>query len=273
MATARWQPEVRDRRYKKRRNLGLDRIVSEGDSWFDYPMYLNLIDRVDDLDRFAIKRFEVSGDTLGNMLTELPRVERTVIEENPKCILFSGGGNDLVDKHFIPTLFKDFDPALTARELINSDVWTAQLQILREGYEKVIATLAPHAPIIGHGYDHLIPSDSPVRYDGFRVTGPWVKPALDGHNIVDPDLQTEIGALIIDDFNDLISSVATDHPDDFIYVDLRGKLDPGDWQNEMHPTKDGFRKLRVPFVEAIDNELEDVIARRAAPPRAAEAGA
>ena len=63
----RYQPAEREARYAYARRKGLPVVVSEGDSWFDYPMYLNIIDRIDDTRRYAIKRLEFSGDTVANM--------------------------------------------------------------------------------------------------------------------------------------------------------------------------------------------------------------
>ena len=83
----RWQPEVRERRYNRRKDAGLPRLVSEGDSWFDYPPHANVIDYVDDTENFAVKRFESSGDTLHNMASRVEAVADAVRTEHPECVL------------------------------------------------------------------------------------------------------------------------------------------------------------------------------------------
>jgi hypothetical protein len=94
----RWQLSERNARFRKRRNAGFPVVVSEGDSWFDYPFYLNTIDLIDDQELFAHLRLEASGDTVRNMIGTDDAIAnlRTVVEdERPLFVLFSGGGNDL----------------------------------------------------------------------------------------------------------------------------------------------------------------------------------
>ena len=92
-----WDPVERDRRYASCKRAGLRRLISEGDSWFDYPPHPNIIDFLDGEGIWGIKRFEKSGDTLANIAGEgnLVRVAITAEKEKPDAILLSAGGNDL----------------------------------------------------------------------------------------------------------------------------------------------------------------------------------
>jgi len=65
-----WDPVERDRRYANCKRAGLQRLISEGDSWFDYPPHPNIIDFLDGEGFWAIKRFEKSGDTLDNVASD-----------------------------------------------------------------------------------------------------------------------------------------------------------------------------------------------------------
>ena len=92
-----WDPIERDRRYASCKRAGLARLISEGDSWFDYPPHPNIIDFLDGEGFWAIKRFEKSGDTLENIASDanLARIAGTARKEKPEAILLSAGGNDL----------------------------------------------------------------------------------------------------------------------------------------------------------------------------------
>ena len=84
------------------------RIVAEGDSWFDYPVELDILDHLKRDYRYEIFKVAEAGDALENMVygTEfasnfsrrMPPIETTLsaIEQyQPKVSLFSGGGNDI----------------------------------------------------------------------------------------------------------------------------------------------------------------------------------
>src|SRR5215203_1787158 len=109
------RPALRDARYRKARRAGRLPIVSEGDSWFDYPMYKNLIDHVDDTNRFAIYRLEYSGDTVTNMVGNgsswkgLNALKEIIESEQPRLFLFSGGGNDIVGSE-LENAIRKYDP-------------------------------------------------------------------------------------------------------------------------------------------------------------------
>ncbi|MBC7789819.1 MAG: hypothetical protein H7Z74_07720, partial [Anaerolineae bacterium] len=92
-----WDPVERDRRYASCKRAGLRRLISEGDSWFDYPPHPNVIDFLDGEGIWGIKRFEKSGDTLENVAVEanLARIAAIAQREKSEAILLSAGGNDL----------------------------------------------------------------------------------------------------------------------------------------------------------------------------------
>ncbi|HET9947882.1 MAG TPA: SGNH/GDSL hydrolase family protein [Longimicrobiales bacterium] len=229
----RWWSPIKESKYRRRRNR-LPRILTEGDSWFDYPLYRNVIDFIDDTDRWAIKRLERSGDKLTDILARFDEYAEIVGIEKPRAVMLSAGGNDLVADDWIDDLFTEEEP------YIDREVWDAKLAELEEGYERLIDAVPEDTPVIGHGYDHMIPSDKGVRVDGLNVTGPWVQKAMLAKGIDDPATQRALARIIIDDFNEMMRSLAERLPH-FHFVDLRGTLDPEkDWPNEMHPYEYGF---------------------------------
>ncbi len=269
---ARWQPAERDARYRRALNFGLPPAVTEGDSWFDYPMYENLVDRIDDRHRFAFKRFEKTGDTVHNMLgtpalgfAGVDSLRVVVEHERPQFILFSGGGNDVLAKGTTETLFDLFDPAAPgkpAADYFNAN-WTALMRRLQDAYERMIAVLGPIAPIFAHGYDFMIPSHKPVRFDGIAITGPWLITALEKNGIVDGTLQRDIGQELVLRFNAMLDALEADHIPLFAHIDLTGTLaGDTDWENEIHPTEKGFVKLAAAFLGELDRKLEPILANR-----------
>src|SRR5688500_1620122 len=276
MAGEPWDPIERDRRYASAKRDGLTRLLTEGDSWFDYPPHPNAVDWLESEGQWAIKRLEKSGDTVENMATStnLSVLSRIATKEKPVCILLSGGGNDLFvpiperpDLKWIFRLLLDFDPNKTATEHLDPVVWNIKLTELRLAYSRLIGALGSSAPIIIHGYDYLIPSGERVKYDGFRVSGPFILPSMVARNIVDPFFQHEIIRALIDGFNQVLAALERAFPTSVIYVDLRGTLDPNrDWMNELHPTEQGFRMVEQELARALRIRLPAVIQARAANP-------
>ena len=276
MAGEPWDPIERDRRYASANRDGLTRLLTYGDSWFDYPPHPTFIYWLEAEGLWAIKRLEKSGDTIENVASEnnLGMLGRIAKKEKPVCILLSGGGNDLFtsiperpDLKWIFRLFLDFDPNKTPAEHLNPIVWNIKLTELRLAYSRLIGALGSLAPIIIHGYDYLIASGERVKYDGFRVTGPWILPSMLARNIVDPLFQRLILIEMIDGFNQVLAALENAFPTSVIYVDLRETLDPNvDWMNELHPTEQGFRMVEQKLASALRNRLPAVIQARAAIP-------
>ena len=269
-----WDPVERDRRYASCKRAGLRRLISEGDSWFDYPPHPNVIDFLDGEGFWAIKRFEKSGDTLANVAGpgNLVRIAVTAEKEKTEAILISAGGNDLFTDipekpqlRWIWRALMPFDPSKTAAEHVNQLVWDEKKTELRRNFVQIISALSGCAPMLIHGYDYLTASGEKCLYDGFRAAGPWILPSMRDRGILDPDMQRAILRVLIDDVNRILSALQGSYPDSVIYVDLRGTLRPGiDWLNEIHPTEDGFHKVEERFRDALLTRLPDVQRRRPA---------
>ncbi|HEX6098462.1 MAG TPA: hypothetical protein VF432_19250 [Thermoanaerobaculia bacterium] len=261
MPQERWQPSVRESRYDRRRER-LPRLFSEGDSWFDYPPHPNIIDYIDDSERWAIKRFERSGEWLKEMIPSLPRVLAALEQERPLCLLLSGGGNDVADKNVAPTLFRQFQNGLGAPELLNRPVWNAKLAEIEANFLLYMDAVNEFVPLVVHGYDYLVPSPRGAKYDGFRVSGPWLQPAMRDCGITNEQLQREIGHLLIEEFNEMLAGLQRKYPLHFIYVNLRGMFTPNNWANEIHLNRSSFRRVANVFMDVIDNRLPDVLRAR-----------
>jgi hypothetical protein len=257
----RWQPAVREKRYQQRKNK-MPRLVSEGDSWFDYPPHPNIIDYIDDKERFAIKRFEQSGDTLHNMVEKIGAVVAAIESEKPLCLLLSAGGNDVVEQGFIRSLFRPYDPALTPRDHLQPDVWADKVAVLERNFVLLMHEVGAFVPILVHGYDYMPPSNRGAKYDGFRVSGPWVQPAMIEQNITDETFQRAITRVMIDDFNDILVRLQKQHPLHLVHIDFRGMFALNEWLNEIHLTKAAYRRAARKVIDTIDTVLPQVLQHR-----------
>lgn len=262
---ARWQPAEREARYLKARKAGRPVVVSEGDSWFDYPMYRNIIDRVDDTKRFALKRLEFSGDTVANMVGNgkpwagLASLKAVVEHERPRFVLFSGGGNDIVGDEFTGAV-KLYDPGQTPEWHIDTEIWRNLKQSVQGSYDALANGIGPLAPVFAHGYDYIIPANKPVRYDGVSVAGPWVWKEMNNKDIPD-EMMKGISKVMIDWFNGMLATLEGKHVGTgyFGHLDLRNTLTPQLWQNEIHPTAKGFEAIAGRFIERMDEKLTTVL--------------
>jgi hypothetical protein len=268
---ARFQASEREARYHRAREFGLPPVVTEGDSWFSYELYLNFIDRIDDTHRFALKRLESSGDTIAHMVGSSPSssgirsLRKVVQKERPILLFFSGGGNDIVGPEMRGAVLP-FHPQRKAANYLDTDGWRALIDSLRTSFAALVGEIGPLCPIFAHGYDYFVPSDRAVKiFPGVPGPGPWVFPEMTSIGIVDPALQRDIARAMIDDFNDnVLGALEEAQSGFFAHADLRDTLDPDtDWQNEIHPTRDGFRKVAARFLAIVDEKLADVRTARA----------
>ncbi len=258
----RYRQSERWARFRKRRDARFPVVVSEGDSWFSYEFFPNIIDLIEDSDTFAHLRLEMSGDTVENMVgTDRARSHllASIKDEKALFLLFSGGGNDI--QQAAEGLFRMDGQA---EDCIVEERADALFGGLREHYEGLIRHIGPHVPILAHGYDYFRPGPEGVRMLGVETgIGPWIHPEMESVGIEDPDLQTEIAALLVKRFNDDLDLLQRRYPDDFVYADLRETLDPSqDWENEIHPTREGFEKVAAKILEEIHSRVKPLVIKR-----------
>src|SRR5215831_17497354 len=93
------QQTVWDQTYELRKNH-YTRVVTEGDSWFCYPMWRSMMDFVSQSDLFALCRKGASGRRLKDIVDEKLYL-KAVNSEKPVVLLISGSGNDFVNQDFV----------------------------------------------------------------------------------------------------------------------------------------------------------------------------
>ncbi|WP_148051141.1 SGNH/GDSL hydrolase family protein [Pseudomonas fluorescens] len=251
------------------------KVVAQGDSWFDYLPGVDIIKWLKLTSGYKIKSFASGGDTLENMVygTEIKEGAWTrqpvefieVLDEikstKPAFFLFSAGGNDIAGDEFASFLnHASSSPATLLRTDYVKDTIG---RVFRGAYEEMIKKVkaaSPKTKIIFHGYGRAIPTGKGVVNIGnYRFIGPWIRPSLTRKNIMDPQVQRQIVADFIDQFNAMLKSVADSHPD-VHYLDLRDLIKDDDWINELHLNAPGYKRMAAVFEDKMDSLLSSRLA-------------
>jgi hypothetical protein len=164
-------------------------------------------------------------------------------------LLFSGGGNDIVDNP-MALWVRDWNPAIAPATHINQPRFDAALALVRAGYEDLISlrdTLSPGTHLIFHGYDFAIPDGR-----GFCHLGPWLKPCFDLHRFPTRDAAFAVLQAMLTQFAAMLTALAAAHPH-VTFINGQGTLTPkpSAWHNELHPDKAGFEKFAALFYQQL----------------------
>jgi lysophospholipase L1-like esterase len=215
-------------------------IVSEGDSWFQFPLLL--LDVVDVLaEPYAISSLDAAGDTLDLMLAQdeyLDEIERRAAS----ILLFSGGGNDVLGGGDLKTHLRPFDPKLKPDQHIRSS-YSVLLDHVIGLFDQIYRRVAREAPgvqIVTHGYDYAIPRG------GNALGKPMAELGID-----DAAFQKAIVAVLVDRFATAMTRLAARYPH-VHFLDNRGKVSNAEWFDELHPDNSGFAKVASSFAKKID---------------------
>ena len=247
-------------------------FLAEGDSWFSLsqiPSY-NLLFGL----RFPRSALIINcarpGDTMRNMVdwrrnTDFASLLGPQGIFRWSGILLSAGCNDLFNA--VEHLLMPFPPHASidldqVEQLIDADNFALFETYLRQNFADLVALRdAPGGhnngvPIFAHTYDYLTPRDAKANFFGFPAFGPWFYTFLVKNNIP-ASLWIALGAAMQDRLAGILSTL--DLPNVHI-IDTRGILTPaqlgsegvnGDWENEIHPTRAGYKKLAQKWNEQI----------------------
>ncbi len=238
-----WARSHRHRQYRRklRRVPNALRIVSEGDSWFQFPLLLHdIIDCIAEEPDIAVFSLGKAGDWLRNMMAEAEYVD-AIEREEADVFLFSAGGNDAVGGRRLSTLLHPFAPERLADDYFN-DAFRDYERELRTHYEQLFSTLTARFPqlhIFCHGYDYVRPGN-----------GRWLGGPMRDNGISDVALQRNIVRLLIDRTNEAIAERASQYAN-VHYLDLRGQVGDHRWFDELHPNDESFRDVANLFISAM----------------------
>lgn len=241
------------RRAKKRLPRGAPRLLAEGDSWFDYPPQNDIVDHL--AKNFVVHSKARRGDELKEMVERaewIPLLRKL----KPKCLLLSGGGNDILGSKVLKTLLRKRKDVSGKDELLKRAEFKKQLTKIENLYQRAITAtqaIRPGLPIIVHGYANVIPSDRrPKIFFVIPVTGKtWVLPVMEAKGITNPAEQRYVVKQLVGGFNEMLKALASKH-EAVRYVDCRPLITENDWADEIHPDSKGFKKIAGKFKAVID---------------------
>lgn len=253
MNTANWFARMhRDGRYRKKLDLGYDGpiIVSEGDSWFQYPVRLK--DTIDHLmDTYAIYSLGAAGDLLKRMADKQEYVS-ALRNTGADILLLSGGGNDLVAGGALASHLEEFDADLAPADYLLPSFQRLLDDALKH-YGRMfrqVHDLFPHVSILCHGYDYPVPNKDK-----------WLGKPMESRGIRDRGLQKDIAKCMMDQFNRRLRRLAKANPH-VTYIDCRGVVGDHRWYDGLHPTDAGYGDVAKKFAR----EIRKIANARSGPP-------
>lgn len=237
-----WARRRRQKKYHRKIKDGWDglRIVSEGDSWFQYPFILK--DVIDHLfDDYAIFSLGAAGDLVSDMLHQ-DEIADAVRSHKPDLLMISGGGNDLLGDGRMKQAVHPYKKGRLAKDYPNTN-FTQSLKDVIDVYRTIFSGLLaefPNLKIVCHGYDYALPDN-----------GKWLGRPMASLGIEDPKLQAKIVAVMIDRFNQALISLAQEFPGTVHRVNCVGSVSSKQWKDELHPNGDGYSRVADEFRSVI----------------------
>jgi len=247
-------------------------ILAEGDSWFTMGGMptSNLLFQMRFPRSTRIVNCAMPGDTIKHMsqISNNPGLLRGLSEQSGEhwdLILLSGGGNDLIDEAEAILI----DPEVRGSEKMDSPAAYCDAQRLetlikkiKKGYRRIVELRdEPGAPsngvsVVVHTYDYPTPNNSPARFAGIGLLGPWLFRAFTRDKIPEDDWVPLADYMFEQLAKGLLS--LNGELENFHVVDTRGTLvraepgirgESGDWLNEIHPNGEGYSKIARLIVE------------------------
>jgi len=246
-----------------------NKILCEGDSWFTIggnnlqnPWFSNILFTLRFPRDTLLLNLAYPGDTIKH-ISAMPRDYRFRFAiDNQKndpwdAIVLSAGGNDLIDKAHTLVLCKPDWPHATINNISEYCDSVAVSDFLN-GIESHFRRLArvrrnQDIPIIVHTYDYSTPRNSPARFFKIKLSGPWLYKTMIDAQIPQHDW-INLSDYLFDSLADRILSLSSgaNRIPNFHAIDTRNSLDraqlgatgnSGDWLNEIHPNKNGYKKI------------------------------
>lgn len=264
----------RQLRFKRRTFFGskLPIIVSEGDSWVQFPLLVReIVDQLED--DYLIWSVGSAGDTAQNMVYGRSEYMKALnkCKDDVRAFIFSAAGNDIIGQDpetntaVLFNLVRDFNGDINdIKGHVNMDLFQEKITFLEKAYTKVINDIRAKSefnnlPIIIHGYDYVFPypwindNRNPMHADNNE----WLGKPLDERGIHDQKQRRNIIKYLIDRLYFMLDGIAgNSETTDIWVVDCRGAMpEVSDWIDEIHGTSDGFKKIASCFIPVLSKAI------------------
>jgi hypothetical protein len=221
-------------------------LVSAGDSWFLHPLLRDVINQLIDGRGYAVYSLDAAGAELSQLVND-ERWGKALNSENAKTFLLSGGGNDLMGTHFGDYLnaYKPDDGSGPARFL--NDAFEDALRRVCNYYRQILDSVKENFPgvrVFTHSYDYALPRKG--------KKGKWLGSAMEKRGLVDGAQQRACIRLVVDRFTDELRKIcANEYAGLAFYVTRFVNVGEMQWDDEIHPTNDGFAVAAANFHAAL----------------------
>jgi lysophospholipase L1-like esterase len=257
------------------------RCLAQGDSWFSIgsvPFFLttNLLQDLELRVGTCIVNCASPSAKLSRMIdttrsTTFLQLLNGALVTKWDAVLVSGGGNDLIEalqskspdagRRLLRFEAEWGEPGPAAR-YVSEAGWLTFRDHMREVFRLLVeardAGLNRSTPIVFHSYDLPGPRNAPAGA-GF---GPWLSKALDAFGIP-PDDWKAVAQEFYSRLRTLLREIRDAH-ERLVLVETLDTLTPADrtdesatadWQNEIHPTREGYAKLDEKWVPVLEEVL------------------
>lgn len=219
------------------------KIVSEGDSWWQYPLLLeDVIDHLSGDPDKAIYSVCAAGDLIERMASEKEYI-LALEETGAELLLLSGGGNDLLGDGALEKVLVKYTKGKKPSDLLDATKLKAAVEDILGNYSVILNDLVTRFPkvhVFGHAYDLPYPANG-----GKWLGGPLKKAGIP------TVLWRPVIEVLLNRFSDELKGLQSTFSN-FTFVDLRGKVgDEHSWFDELHPTNSGFGRAAQEFRAAI----------------------
>ena len=226
-------------------------LLTEGDSWFSYPLNANIADYIEMMSDFSILRLEHNGDEARDILgagsEQLKKLKYYLKNYPVDAVLMSAGGNDLVSRELSRILDRKTNGA-GWQSTVKLAPLTTVLDDIVAAYARLLDArdaLRPKCTVFAHSYCYFQPTGRKATGPfGLGKAGPWMRPVLVAKGI-DPDTEgRDLARYLVDELHARLMALSAARSR-FVVVDMRAALpvDNVHWADEIHPSGTGFRRL------------------------------
>src|ERR1043165_2574336 len=194
-------------------------IITEGDSWFSYPLNANIADYIEMMSDFSMLRLEHNGDDAreirGAGSDQLKKLKYYLKNYPIDALLMSAGGNDLVAGELKKFIDKKVNGA-TWQGSINLAKLTTVLDDIVAAYGRLLDArdaLRPTCLIVAHSYCYFQPTGRRATGPfGLLHAGPWMRPVLVAKGI-DPDTDgRDLARYLVDELHARLKALSAAGP-------------------------------------------------------------
>ena len=251
------------------------KILFEGDSWFSIPDIANIPIQFDSRLDLSILCLADPGDTLEELAEgmQFKKIESLIKDDRYgqkwDALIFSAGGNDVIGPEIKKLLQKPANRSSTdPNDYLNQEVTKKTLATIKK---RLIAIknvrdrskINADTPMFIHTYNYLTPRNIPHEIIVWKMSGPWIFPYMESMGIIDCAIQQAIVATLLDQFHDVLQSMASEPGSNFHVIDTRTALAPVScderntsfeyWRDEIHPSSKGFALITknyfIPYLQ------------------------